>query len=94
MLYFGGLIVCLLSVLAALLWARMKRWWLALPLAIAFPALVTWPVYWLPLISVEDTSEYSTWYGVFAIFWLAFALPLSVAVTFYLRRVRARTINA
>jgi hypothetical protein len=58
---------------------------LALLCAVVFPIAAAWPIYWLPLRGVRDTSEYSAWYGVFLIFWLAAALPVSVVATFLIR---------
>jgi Na+/proline symporter len=95
MLIIGTIIVGLLSFIAGFFWARLKQAWLAFALACMFPVCVSWPVYWLPLLNVRDTSEYSTWYGVFAIFWLMFALPISVATTLLVRRaLRKKRTNA
>ena len=78
------LIVTLVSFGAAFFWGRWSLW-IGLPCAVVFPCLVTWPVYWLPLMNVRDTSEYSAWYGVAAIMWLMLAWPVSVATTVLVR---------
>ena len=80
LLTLGGIFVTLFSFGAAFFWGRWSLW-IGLPCAVVFPCLVTWPVYWIPLMNVRDTSEYSAWYGVAAIMWLMLAWPVSVATT-------------
>lgn len=86
MLIGGGIFVCLLSFLATFIWARLKYLLAALLCAFIFPFGVAWVTYWLPLVNVTDTSEYHTWFGVVAIIWLMFSLPISIASTLLVRR--------
>jgi hypothetical protein len=90
MLIAGMIFVCLASFAAGFLWARLAATWLSLACALVFPICVSWVVYWAPLQGVTDTSEYSTWYGVFATLWLVPALPVSVASTLLVRRTMGK----
>ena len=95
MLIGGAIALCLVSFAGSFLWARLKSTLASVCCALAFPAIAAWPIYWLPLIGVRDTSEYSSWYGVFFILWLLFALPVSVIATLLVRRkARQRANNA
>ncbi len=93
MFIISGIIVSFLSFVTGFAWARMKQVWLAVITACVFPFVAAWVTYWFPLQSIKDTSEYSAWYWVFAISWLMFALPISVATTLLHRRglIRRRT---
>jgi len=86
MLIGGAIALCLLSVSASFLWARLTFTWATVVCAVVFPVLAAWPIYWLPISNVRDTSEYSSWYGVFLISWLVFALPVSIGATLLVRR--------
>jgi hypothetical protein len=95
MLIGGAIALCLLSFVTSFIWARLKFTWAALICAVVFPVLAAWPIYWLPLSNVRDTSEYSSWYGVFLISWLVYALPVSIVATLLVRRkARQRASNA
>jgi hypothetical protein len=95
MLIEGAITLCLLSFSASFIWARLSPAWASFVCAVGFPALAAWPIYWLPLSDVDDTLEYSAWYGVFLISWLACALPVSVLATLLVRRkIRRRPKNA
>jgi len=85
MLFFGAVVLCLLSIAASFVWGRVRNTSLAILCAIIFPVIAVWPIYWIPLVGVGDTSEYSTWFGVFRILWLVPAIPASVGMTLLVR---------
>jgi hypothetical protein len=85
MLYSGAVILCLVSIAASFAWGRVKNVILAVLCALIFPVIMAWPIYWIPLIGVTDKSEYSAWFGVFLIFWLIPATPVSVGMTLWVR---------
>lgn len=86
MLLSGAFFVAFTAFLASFFWARIKQLWAAYACALIFPFCIAWITYWLPLQGEKNTSEFSAWFGVVAIIWLVFALPISLATTFLVRR--------
>ncbi len=78
------------SFVASFFWARFRHFSLAIFSALIFPFFASWGVYWLPLMDTSNTSEQSNWFWFIVFMWLMFALPISLAVTFLVRRSRAQ----
>jgi hypothetical protein len=86
MLFFGALILCLLSIAAGFAWGRVKNVGLSLVCAVIFPVIAARLIYWIPVMGVNDTSEFGAWFGVFLPLWLVPAIPASVGTTLIVRR--------
>ena len=93
MLFLGAVLLCVMSIAASFIWSRINSTLLAVGCSVVFPVLAAWPIYWIPLAGVRDTSEYSAWFGVFLLAWLLPAIPISLAMTLLVRTRSKRKAN-
>jgi biotin transporter BioY len=86
----GALLVVLVSVVMALAFASMLRGKVVWFLALLAPLGVAYCLYWFPVWSGQDSSEYSSWALVFIIPWFLAGACASLIVVYVVGRVRRR----
>jgi uncharacterized membrane protein len=82
----GFFVVALLSAVVALFTGRLQPTalrWVAGALA---PIAISYSLYWSPVWLGADSSEYSSWSGVFVIPWSLVGILVSVAVMIGVRQ--------
>ena len=86
----GSLIVIMISIAGAYYWARLNNLPLRISLAFLFPFTIAVALYWIPVMSAHDKSEYYAWSGVFIGFWVISAVPFSILATYLFRKFRSK----
>lgn len=87
----GAIMVAAISAALAFIWTRLPWRSLMWVLTLGAPLLVAYSVYWFPVRSVPDVSEYSHWAPVFIAPWyIAGAASSVIVVVIANRRARMR----
>jgi hypothetical protein len=82
----GAVVIAVLSFFLALAWAFVpscKLRWLG---AIVTPSVLAYCLYWYPVWTGSDASEYSVWFLICFVPWFLSGAAVSAGVLFMLRR--------
>jgi hypothetical protein len=90
----GFFVVAAMSAVIALITGRLQPIALRWSAIVVTPSTISYCLYWFPVWLGADSSEYSSWSGVFIIPWSAVGILASVAVVIAVRQhLKAKNVH-